>query len=88
MCHFLNEFFLVFLFLDVKNHEYFNGVDWNAIAERKSEFGPLPNVQAENFADSANSHEILFHSIESDQLSDDDCHKIRGNVQIKFANFL
>lgn len=73
------------LFLDVKNHEYFNGLDWNAIAERKLDFAPLANVKAENCIAEADSPDILFHEIESDQLSDDDRHKIRGNMRTHFS---
>lgn len=67
-------------FQDVKSHEYFNGVDWNAIADKKAEFAPLTNVQAEVSISQDDSFDILSHSVDDDQLTNDDQEKLRGNV--------
>lgn len=75
-------------FSDLKNHEYFNEIDWNAVVERKSDSGPLPNVQTNRTVEQIESKEVLFQSHESETLTRDEYYQIRGNVAILFSSFL
>lgn len=67
------------IFLELKEHSYFDGVDWNAVAKRDSIPGPLPHSQTDK--------DVLFRQHESEKLVDADNDNLKGELWFFVLNF-
>lgn len=64
--------FVFFFFIELKEHPYFDGIDWNAVTQRDSMPGPLPHSQT--------NKDVLFRKHESEKLVAADDDNLKGEL--------